>query len=141
MKKVVIMFVLFSYDIVISQEESSAELAVETSIGKVGDYTQVVPAAVSLITIFAKEDEQGFWQFTKSMGVNLTATWVLKFAIDKPRPEGRLDAHAFPFWHTSAAFQGDAFLQRRYGWSYGILPASWLRSYFPWGLLTSPLNE
>lgn len=98
---------------------SPQEIALETSIEKAGDYVQYAPAAASLIAILANGDGEGFWQFSKSLGANLTTTWILKYAINKPRPEGRLDGHAFPSGHTSMAFQGAAFMQRRYGWAYG----------------------
>jgi hypothetical protein len=105
----------------IAQEiESPQEIAIETTLEKAGDYGQYAPALFSLITIIAKNDKEGFWQFSKSAGANLTATLILKYAIDKPRPDGQTDGHAFPSGHTSFAFQGASFLQRRYGWKYGI---------------------
>ncbi|RIV68232.1 phosphatase PAP2 family protein [Flagellimonas aequoris] len=110
------------------QLDSPEEIARETSIEKIGDYAQFAPTAFSLITVLAKGDKEGFWQLGKSATANLTATWILKYAINKPRPEGRLDGHAFPSGHTSFAFQGASFLQRRYGWKYGI-PAYAVAAY------------
>lgn len=101
-------------------DESPKEIARETTIEKIGDYGQFVPATFSLLMVLANRDKEGFWQLAESTGANLTATWVLKYAINKPRPEGRLDGHAFPSGHTSFVFQGASFLQRRYGWKYGI---------------------
>lgn len=115
-------------------EDSPAEIALETSIEKMGDYGQFAPAAASLAMILVKKDKEGFKQFAKSMSANLVATWTLKYAIDKKRPEGRLDGHAFPSGHTSAAFQGAAFLQKRYGWSYGI-PAYIVASFVTYSRL------
>ncbi|MGI9552248.1 MAG: phosphatase PAP2 family protein [Aurantibacter sp.] len=100
--------------------DSPQEIMIETTVEKIGDYAQFAPAATSLAMLVIKNDGEGFWQFAESMGANLTATWTIKYLIDKPRPEGRTDGHAFPSGHTSAAFQGASFLQRRYGWSYGI---------------------
>ena len=70
--------------------------------------------------IIAKKDKKGLWQFTKSYGTTLALTYALKYAIDKPRPDGRTDGKAFPSGHTAVAFSGASFLQRRYGWEYGI---------------------
>jgi len=86
------------------QSEAAEETAMETSIEKIGDYAQFAPTAFSLITVLAKGDKEGFWQLGKSATANLTATWILKYASNKPRPEGRLDGHAFPSGHTSFSF-------------------------------------
>ena len=121
LKKILIFIVLVVGHSLSAQEaDSPSEIAVETAIEKIGDYAQFGPAIASLVMIIGKNDKAGFWQFTKAMGGNLAATWTLKFAIDKRRPEGRLDGHAFPSGHTSFAFQGASFLQKRYGWTYGI---------------------
>ena len=102
------------------ENESPAEIKAETTLEQVGDVAQFVPAALSVIVIIAHRDTEGFWQFTKSMAVNLGATYILKYAINKRRPDGATDGHAFPSGHTSAAFQGASFVQKRYGWEYGI---------------------
>lgn len=114
-------FMLFFVQPILAQvDETPKEIKWESSMERFGDYAQFAPTAISLITILAKKDEKGFWQLTKSIGANLTATWVLKYAINKPRPEGRTDGHAFPSGHTSFVFQGASFLQKRYGWKYGV---------------------
>ncbi len=101
-------------------DDSPQEIRTERAIETIGDYGQFAPTAVALATTLIKKDEEGFWQLAKSASANLTATWIVKYAMDKPRPEGRTDGHAFPSGHTSFAFQGASFLQRRYGWKYGI---------------------
>lgn len=78
-----------------------------------------LPAAAGLSTIFVGDGE-GTWQFVKSFSANLAATYTLKFAFDKPRPEGATDGLAFPSGHTSVAFNSAAFIQKRYGWKYGV---------------------
>ena len=121
MKFISLLIFLFLLNVSFSQQkDTTREIRMETTIQNIGDYAQYIPTAFSLITIFAKKDKVGFWQLSKSVGVNLTATWILKYAINKRRPEGRTDGHAFPSGHTSFAFQGASFLQKRYGWKYGV---------------------
>ncbi|CAH8281775.1 hypothetical protein EV196_10480 [Mariniflexile fucanivorans] len=120
MKPIIFLLAIFIPSIVLAQNETPSEYRTEKTIQDIGDYAQHAPALTSLIVIIAKKDKKGFWQFTKSYGTNLALTYALKYSINKPRPEGRTDGHAFPSGHTSNAFQGASFLQRRYGWGYGI---------------------
>ncbi|MBL4879828.1 MAG: phosphatase PAP2 family protein [Oleispira sp.] len=64
-------------------------------------------------------DKKGTWQFTKGFLINQVLTVGLKEAINKPRPFNSGDK-AFPSGHTSTTFQSASFIQRRYGWKYGI---------------------
>ncbi|MDB4291789.1 phosphatase PAP2 family protein [Maribacter sp.] len=123
---------LLIFNLLTAQEiDSPNEIRRETNIQAFGDYAQFAPTAVSLITVIAKKDKKGFWQLTKSAGTNLALTYALKYGINKHRPEGRTDGKAFPSGHTSFAFQGASFLQRRYGWKYGV-PAYALAAYVGW---------
>jgi membrane-associated phospholipid phosphatase len=44
----------------------------------------------------------------------VVGTWALKETFDKKRPDGTGD-DAFPSGHAATAFQGAAFIHRRYG--------------------------
>jgi len=77
------------------------------------------------------DDDKGRTQFYYSFFTNLAVTYALKDTINKPRPEGHGD-YAFPSGHTSTAFQGESFMQRRYGWKYGV-PAFVCAAYVGWG--------
>lgn len=101
-------------------EESPREIKTEKAIQDTGDIIQLgLPIIAGFATLF-EDDRQGTWQFAKSFGFNLGITYALKYAINKPRPDGATDGHAFPSGHTSVAFQSASFIQRRYGWEYGI---------------------
>lgn len=101
-------------------DESKSEIRTERAIEASGHITHLaMPIATGLTTILIG-DHEGGWQFAKSFGANLVATYTLKYAFDKPRPEGAVDGLAFPSGHTSVAFHSAAFIQRRYGWKYGI---------------------
>ncbi len=92
----------------------------EEKIRSAGDVVQyALPFAAGLSTIILW-DKAGVWQFAKSFGTAVVLTYGLKIAIDKPRPNGAIDGRAFPSGHTTVAFSGASFIQRRYGWTYGV---------------------
>lgn len=96
-------------------------------IEKSGDLIQIgIPAIAFGSTLFLKSTDKPHWQFVKSLGTSLIITHSLKRIINKKRPDG--GAYSFPSGHTSAAFTGAAFIQKRYGWKYGI-PSYILASY------------
>lgn len=72
-------------------------------------------------------DQPGRYQFYKSFGSTIAATYTLKHLVDEKRPESK-DHDAFPSGHTAAAFSGASFIQRRYGWQTGA-PAYALASF------------
>jgi membrane-associated phospholipid phosphatase len=63
-------------------------------------------------------DATGRLQLAEAGAVTGAVTLILKAAVDKDRPNGH--AHSFPSGHTADAAFGAAFLQRRYGWTYGV---------------------
>ncbi|MEG0796848.1 MAG: phosphatase PAP2 family protein [Odoribacter sp.] len=76
-------------------------------------------------------DYQGTKQIVLSGATSLALTYALKYSIKKERPD-HSDHHSFPSAHTSIAFQGASFIQRRYGWKWGT-PAYLLSAYVAWG--------
>ncbi|MFC4721050.1 phosphatase PAP2 family protein [Geojedonia litorea] len=84
-----------------------------------GDVLQIaIPLAAGLTTLF-KKDYKGSKQFALSYATSLVVTHSLKRIIRKERPEDRNLFDAFPSGHTTSAFSGASFIQRRYGWKYG----------------------
>jgi len=110
--------VLFCFQTTFSQEQ-----AVQTS----GDVLVFAMPAIAIGSTLIKGDKKGTWQFTKGFLTNFAVTAVLKSTINKERPDGS-NNHSFPSGHTAITFQSASFLQKRYGWKYGI-PAYLLASY------------
>lgn len=95
-----------------------------------GDALQIAIPAIAWGATYAFGDPEGRNQFYKSAGACLAITHGLKFSISEQRPTGH-DMHSFPSGHTSASFMGASFIQRRYGWKFGV-PAYLLASYVGW---------
>ena len=88
------------------------------NIEKSGDIIQALIPAIAYGSTFYLDDDEGRGQFYKSFFANVVITHGLKYAIDEKRPNG--SDKSFPSGHTSSAFQGAAFIHKRYGWEYSI---------------------
>ena len=97
--------------------------AIQTS----GDVLLFAMPASALAGSLIEGDYEGTLQFAKGFAVNQAVTIGLKYALNKDRPYGGGE-RAFPSGHTSTTFQSAAFIQKRYGWGYG-LPAYLLAGY------------
>ncbi len=86
-----------------------------------------MPALAMGSTLIWQDGQKGTYQFSKALAGTLAVTYGLKLAINKERPNGE-NNNSFPSGHTSVAFASAAFVQKRYGWEYGI-PAYLLAGY------------
>jgi len=86
---------------------------------KIGDINKILIPAAAGFTSILLNDKEGSWQFLKSYGTTIALTYALKYAINKQRPEGNGN-YGFPSGHTSSAFSGASFIQKRYGWEFGV---------------------
>lgn len=84
-----------------------------------GDILQIALPLTAGLTTIIKKDWEGTKQFVVSYATSLAVTHSLKKIVRKERPEGRNLFDAFPSGHTTSAFSGASFIQRRYGWLYG----------------------
>lgn len=94
-------------------------MAQSKTIETTGDVILFTLPAVSLGASFLEEDGKGTKQFIRGFVLNQAITFGLKRAIEKPRPNME-NNNAFPSGHTSTTFQAATFIQKRYGWKYGI---------------------
>ena len=101
--------------------------AVETST----DVAMFAPAAVGAGVALLKGDSKGLLQLGESLVTSVAVSYALKYTVKKERPDGS-DAHSFPSNHTGFSFAGATFLQKRYGWKWG-LPAYLVSGYVAWG--------
>ena len=109
---------------------STVAQAGKSKYEKEGDVLQVLIPLTAYGATFYMQDIDGRNQFYKSFLTNLAITYSLKYTINEPRPEHNGN-HSFPSGHTSAAFQGAAFIHLRYGWQYG-LPAYAAAAFVGW---------
>ena len=94
-------------------------------IEKAGDVTAIVLPVAALAGTFIGNDPEGRMQFSKSWLVSSVIVGLTKNIVDKVRPvdawKDQLGgANSFPSGHTASAFTGASFLNRRYGWKYGV---------------------
>lgn len=91
-----------------------------------GDMLQVAIPTVALGMTLNEPDRTGTKQWFESFITTTIVTQTLKHSIDRERPNG--GDLSFPSGHTSSAFQGAAFIHRRYGDEY-MIPAYLLASF------------
>ena len=106
---------------------------------KLGDNLQIaLPVSAIASTFIWNDNQKAPLQFIKTMGGSFIVTHSLKRIINKERPNG--GDYSFPSGHTSAAFTGAAFIEKRYGLKAGI-PAYILASYVGWSRVYSTHHD
>lgn len=129
MKRILLLFVILCTSLSAQAQEieiSGSRKAVRTS----GDVLAFATPVASLATVLALQDWQGLKQGALAGVTTVGLTYALKYIVKKERPDGS-DNHSFPSMHTSVSFTGAAFIQRRYGWKWGI-PAYAVATYVGW---------
>ena len=100
------------------------------AVKRTGDALLVAMPLATLTAVIVERDWQGLKQAAFSTATTLGASYLLKYTVHKMRPD-RSDNHAFPSAHTAVMFANAAFVQRRYGWKFGV-PAYVLATYVGW---------
>ena len=116
-------------------ELSSAQKAVKksTTMGC------LLPSAAGFAASVWQKDWVGLRQLALTTSVALAANYALELSVTKDRPD-HTEHHAMPSTHTLLAFSGAAFVQRRYGWKWGV-PAYALSAYVAWGRVYSKRHD
>jgi membrane-associated phospholipid phosphatase len=97
---------------------AGARATPDDAVERLGDIGSIVLPASGLVAAAAHKDGKGALQLAEAYGTTMAIVYVLKPVIDRQRPDG--GGQSFPSGHSASAFAGAAFLQRRYGWSYGV---------------------
>lgn len=126
MKQVSVTIIIFS-SLVFPISNIKAQ---ESDVEKAGEILRIgLPASALTLSLILEGEKEGALQAVTTFGTTFLTAHLLKLVIDKERPDG--ERYAFPSGHTSIAFSGAAFMQKRYGWKYGI-PFYILAGYVGW---------
>ena len=99
----------------------SPHLSAKGVAQKLGDVLAIsIPLSAYAATLYL-DDKEGQYQFYRSYGATMLTTLALKYTIREKRPDSPA-RDSFPSGHTSSAFAGAAFIHRRYGLRYALLP-------------------
>jgi membrane-associated phospholipid phosphatase len=88
----------------------------ENILEDMGDVLQIALTLSGLAFAIFEKDYKGTKQLAYSFGTTMAVTYILKSVTKRKRPEDRNGYESFPSGHTSAAYSGVSFIQRRYGW-------------------------
>ncbi|GBF21566.1 lipid A 1-phosphatase [Arenibacter sp. NBRC 103722] len=130
-----ILFFLIFFLLLCSKSTHAQSRTIETA----GDVLLFTLPATALTTSLIIKDYEGTWQFAKSALLNQAVTIGLKYATGKSRPYNNGE-RAFPSGHTSTTFQSAAYIQKRYGWKFGI-PAYALAGFTGYSRMNAKMHD
>ena len=101
--------------------------AAKDDVEKAGDVLKYAMPATAAGIALLSDDREGFAQFALSYVATMGTAIALKSVIEEDRPD-HSDRHSFPSDSAASAFASAAFLDKRYGWRFG-LPAYAVASF------------
>ena len=88
---------------------------------KAGDFFMYALPITAFGTTIVLKDTKGSKEFLKAFATTSVSTYILKRVVGERRPIGT-STTSFPSGHTSSAFTSAAFIHKRYGLKYAIIP-------------------
>lgn len=110
---------------VISLTKEQKGVAVSTDV-----FATLLPVTALTLTL-CERDWKGLIQGVETAAVTAGVTLILKYSVKEWRPD-HSNHHSFPSGHSSVSFAAATYLQRRYGWKWGV-PAYVISTYVGWG--------
>lgn len=127
MNKLILFFLLISFTLSARTAEKSGS---RKNIRTAGDVVAASIPTACLVTTLVLNDWDGLKQGALA-GVSAVGTvFLLKELVGKERPD-KSDNKSFPSMHAGVSFTGAAFIQKRYGWKWGI-PAYAAAGFVGW---------
>lgn len=131
----VVLFVLFAvafhFNVLAQENVGFCRTPAQKGVGISTDVCIIAMPVATLAGILIERDWDGLKQGALTAVTEVGASLILKYAIKEERPD-HSNTHSFPSGHTGIAFANATFLQRRYGWKFGV-PAYILAGYVGWG--------
>lgn len=132
------LFIILSTSPMYSQEDSSERIELsgsQNAVAKTTDAFAIALPVATLAGVLITRDWEGLKEGVFTAAATTAATMILKYSIKERRPDNS-NFHSFPSGHTAVTFATASFLQRRYGWKFGV-PAYALAGYVGWGRVYS----
>lgn len=111
-RKLLLSIILSTYSLVNANDSLTKSM---------GDILYILIPTSTYAATYYTGDEEGRIEFYNSFAANVVVTYGLKLSVHASRPD-ESDNNSFPSGHTSATFQSAAFLHKRYGLKYALLP-------------------
>lgn len=135
---IIILLVFTGYASTYSQDSTYERIELsgsQNAVAKTTDGIAIALPAATLAGVLLTHDWEGLKEGVFTSLATTAATMILKYSIKERRPDNS-NFHSFPSGHTAVTFATASFLQRRYGWKFGV-PAYALATYVGWGRVFS----
>lgn len=116
MYKLILFFLLMGFSLSAQTVEVTGS---RKTIRATGDVIAASIPAACLVTTLVLNDWDGLKQGALAGVSSVGTVFLLKELIGKERPD-KSDTKSFPSMHSAVSFTGAAFIQKRYGWKWGI---------------------